>query len=104
MLNYDKDILPKMNQWRALDGAIPIPESYLIYHHNLALAELEILKQKGYSVSNVKFEDDGWLDGMKVIYATITKDSVSKRIKWHDSHRTGNFFEYAGGGWAIFRY
>ena len=69
-------------------GIESIPDSYVGFHQALAREQIEKLKEQGYRVHNIYMEFDGWMDGMRVLYAIIEnrKDNLIK-IKWNDSNQ-----------------
>ncbi|MGH7240792.1 MAG: hypothetical protein ACREGB_00670 [Candidatus Saccharimonadales bacterium] len=84
----------EMDKWRSQGGMGRVPQAYIEYHQKLAEAALESLKGAGVKVHNQYLQDDGWLDGMKVLFAVIElKDNELVKIHWHDSHDHGNWMQ-----------
>jgi len=96
-----KSISNEMKKWRV--GLIPFPESYILFHKELAEKALEKLRfEKNLKVWGTEVIDDGWLDGMKTLHV-VAEEPKGKLIKlsWHDGNqeffihsKTGGSFPY----------
>ena len=76
------EISNEMHLWRI--GLESFPKSYVDFHKKLAEEELENLKKQNVIIHNKYMNSDGWLDGMKVLYAIIEKDNKFFKISWND--------------------
>jgi len=93
-----EDIKRSMDLWRK--GFEPLPQSYMDFHTELAKKDLEILKSKNIQILKEWVADDGWMDGMKVLWAEIRLPNGSyKKIHWHDGNQ--EFFECQESGASV---
>jgi len=100
-VNYKKDIEPQMKMYRK--GLLPLPQSYIDYHRDLAMQSLSSLMQNGLIVKETKMVSDGWMDGMKVLQAVVQLPVTDQEmtISWGDSNSKGGWakhFESGGRG------
>ena len=102
-VDLPKDIAREMNLWRK--GLTWMPDSYIEFHQKLAMNRLDTLSKIGdFKVLRTELKPDGWMDGMKIIFAWVElhtkKDFVLKKLQWCDSNQ--DFMEvYQSGGAGI---
>lgn len=95
----------KMKLWRK--GLITINETgYIEFHKAFAEKKLEEIKAAGWIVRVQWMDYDGWLDGMRVLYAIVERQLPRenlelKKIKWNDGNSEGSWFECGCGAWPF---
>ena len=97
--NLPMEISKEMKQWRA--GLISIPQSYIDWHMRKAVKAIAELEDAGWKIWGHEMQGDGWMDGMKVMYAVIERGGELKKIHWHDGNQ-GWMEEMTSGGSGIF--
>ena len=104
-IELPKEISSQMKLWR--NGLIPIPQTYIAFHKELATQKLDQLMEQGLELVTLPtMESDGWCDGMKVLHvrAIIGKkyDEKIVYLKWNDGNQEF-FIESKSGGSFPFR-
>ena len=91
------EIAAQMDQWRK--DLIPLPRDYIKFHQKLAHTALESLaKAHRLIIHREWILDDGWLDGMWVVWAIIEEPKGRLvKLSWCDSNQ--EFFEHGTGSW-----
>lgn len=79
-------IRKEVKLWQQGFGAIP--QSYIGFHAGLAERALESLKGD-FDIHKTEMRDDGWLDGMKVLFAIVEHKKSGKiaKLRWHDGNQ-----------------
>jgi len=102
--NTNKTPLPemvkvKMDAWRDAGNWAPVPAEYVQFHKDLAYQALpKLVQEHGLTVHKTWEGDQGWMDGMNVLYAIIEERSGRLvKLSWHDSNQ--EFFEHGSGSW-----
>lgn len=74
-------------------GLAALPEGYIAHHAALAEAALKELEER-YVIHNQWMYADGWMDGMRVLYAVVENRQTSQlfKVHWHDGNE--EFFAY----------
>lgn len=90
-------IRSQMVAWR--EGFASFPKDYIDFHKTLAENALDLLKHsEQVTVHRVYVASDGWMDGMRVVYAIIEERSGRLvKLSWHDGNQ--EFFEHGAGSW-----
>jgi hypothetical protein len=97
--NYS-EIEKKMKLWRI--GLLSLSETgYIQYHLDLANKSLPELEKSGFKIVKTWIESDGWGDSMKVLYAEIKKGNITKKVKYHDFHSKGSWYETGCGSFPL---
>lgn len=84
------NIQKSMNQWRKLEGMLPLPQSYIAWHKKRAEEELAILKEKhGLTVHSQTMKADGWMmDEMQELNVVFeTKSGKLGKMHWHPGNQ-----------------
>lgn len=85
----------QMHLWR--EGVVPLPKDYILFHKDLAERALDTLvKDHGLTLHRKYEADQGWMDGMKVVFAVVEEKSGRLvKLSWHDGNQ--EFFEHGCG-------
>lgn len=90
-----------MSQWRK--GWTALPEAYIKYHKTLAIIALNKLREEGFIIHSTNLEAAGDFDGMQLVTAIVERHYKLAKLRWYDSHATGEWFiRCDSGGWARF--
>jgi len=88
----------QMNQYRL--GMIRLPNDYIYLHEQAARASLsDMIKKLGLKrCITTLIENDGWMDGMKIVRA-ICEDNLGnlRDMRWSDANG-GSWFERSASG------
>lgn len=70
-------------------GLTSIPNSYIVFQHELANEALsELIEKYGFFIHSAELKFDGWGDGMRVLHVCLeTKSNNQLKIYWHDGNQ-----------------
>lgn len=94
----------QMNEWRR-GMTIPVPTAYVTFHKSLAYDELRVIQDNGFEIHNQGIKSDGWMDGMRVVWAIVEDRETGSlfKIHWHDGNQEF-FVSMPAGGSILFDY